>query len=171
MENSKNWPKDIPFSLLFHTGYHFRGNSSPHLCWMVVAMGSWIESLAELSYFCFALAHFGFDWTLPVDHTASTTLDTEGLASRGDEFLLPSFGTLVDCFVGDSVIVNWLLLVHGWIIEARFISCTIDGRGTSTQFSFTAGRIPFLWWEKMNFLTTNICCIILQTQTGNEQSC
>ena len=129
MENSKDWPKDIPFSLGFNTGYHFRGNSSPHLCWMVVAMGSWIESLAELSYFCFALAHFGFDWTLSVDHTASTTLDTEGLASRGDEFLLPSFGTLVDGFVGDLVIVNWLLLVHGWIIEVRSSSCTIDGRG------------------------------------------
>lgn len=61
VNNGWCWPKHIPFSLGFNTGYHFRGNSSPHLCWMIVAIGSWIESLAELSYFCFALAHFGSD--------------------------------------------------------------------------------------------------------------
>ena len=113
VNNGWCWPKHIPFSFGFNTGYHFRGNSSPHFCWMIVAMRSWIESLAELSYFCFALAHYGCDWTLPVDHITSTSLDTESVASRGDEFLLSTFGTFVDYFVGDSVIVNWLLLVHG----------------------------------------------------------
>ena len=32
-----------------------------HLCWVVVAMKSWIESLAELSYFGFARVYFGSD--------------------------------------------------------------------------------------------------------------
>lgn len=71
MENSLNkthlvsigwcWPKDIPYRLGFHTGYDFRSHSSPHLCWMVVAMRSWIESLTALSYFGFARVHFGSD--------------------------------------------------------------------------------------------------------------
>ena len=40
--------------------YHFRGNNS-HLCWMIVAMRSWMESLVALSYFGFARVHFGSD--------------------------------------------------------------------------------------------------------------
>ena len=81
MNNCWNWSKDVFLELGFYNGNHFRGNSGPHMRWMVASTRSCFETLTTFFYFRSTRIQLGPDRILPVNSIASTMMKVYPLLS------------------------------------------------------------------------------------------
>lgn len=92
MNNCWNWSKDVFLELGFYNGNHFRGNSGPHMRWIVVSTRSCFETLTTLLNFRSTRIQLGPDWTVPVNSITSTMMKVYPLLSTS--FCCPVLASL-----------------------------------------------------------------------------
>ena len=164
MNNCWNWSKDVFLELGFYNGNHFRGNSGPHMRWMVASTRSCFETLT--TFFLLSL-YTDSTWAWPNTASQQHRLDNdEGISSAVNELLLPPFSFVVDDLVRHWSSSSWCWsccwCTDGSSSEDSALAPWMVGEGHLAALDLTVNGIPIPILRKKGQKRTTFWYLILR---------